>query len=331
MNTTILNYVQLSQAVSGGIFYDNSDGAGGTDIGLIGAVNVAPPNNESTWIAGADAAGGIFGTYLTSGTEWGFVDNNGAYTDIVFPSSVQTTIYSVDNNGYFVGQYLDSKVLDHSFYESAGAYSNINVPWSENNRGATTLVGGINPTGEVFGQYSKYVQTTHGAVQAWYGFTELNGVYTTVDPANALSCNVYGVNSEGVVFGDYTDPISSQVNGFVENEGAYTSIEFPGATSTEVIGVDQAGEAIGLCWNASGVANLFIESGGSYAEIANPIAAKPTQGIAFTGSDISVDSAGDVAGSYVDASDNIHGFLWNRASESFTTVLGFSQVLPCAR
>lgn len=98
----------------------------------------------------------------------------------------------------------------------------------------------------------------------------------------------------------------------------YTTIAVPGAVSTQVFGVDNAGEAIGVSTNAKGASNLFIESNSSYKIIQNPIDATK-----FTYMS-SCDGAGDIAGSYVDLSDNIYNFIWNRSSDTFTTVLGFS-------
>ena len=70
------------------------------------------------------------------------------------------------------------------------------------------------------------------------------GVYTTIDPPNSTYTEPLGINSAGVIVGDYED--QNFVNhGFIYQQGQFTIVDYPGASNTDLTGINDQGQMVG--------------------------------------------------------------------------------------
>jgi probable HAF family extracellular repeat protein len=125
----------------------------------------------------ADQVVGVFKTNYSSGTNQGFLYQNGTFTTIDDPNGAEgTQAYGINNTGEIVGQYTDSSGKSHGFIDVNGTFTTIDDPLGTN----TTLTG-INDAGQVVGFYEDSGGAYHGFVAS------LNGVSTPVDQALTLT------------------------------------------------------------------------------------------------------------------------------------------------
>ena len=103
--------------------------------------------------------------------------------------------------------------------------------------GTSTVVYGMNDSGEVVGFYIDNSGNYHG-------FLDKGGVYTTIDAPGSTYTIATGINDLGEVFGFYNNSNGNH-NGFVENSGVLTTIDPPGSPNAVVGGVNDLGQIVG--------------------------------------------------------------------------------------
>jgi probable HAF family extracellular repeat protein len=96
---------------------------------------------------------------------------------------------------------------------------------------------------------------------ASYGYLDVGGVFTTLDPPGstspfANSTQAYHANDEGDIVGFFSNATGE--HGFLYENGAYTTIDYPGATYTQVFGMNNAGDIVGAFGGAGGITCGFI-------------------------------------------------------------------------
>jgi len=181
--------------------------------------------------------------------------------------------------------------------------------------GSTNTSVGITASGVIFGDYTY--------LNHQYGFVDNGGVFTTFDsgiaeaaaPAVplAISTDVDGITSAGVIYGDYADYVINNGNqpgwqGFLNNNGVVTSITFPGANITTLAGINAAGTIVGNYelggnTNAGWIGHGFVDSNGSFTAIDVPGA--------YATSVVGISDGGEIVGNYQDNSNNTWGFVDN--------------------
>ena len=276
---TVLNFPGTLQTVGFGI----NSGAASSKIQIVGAV-------------GTNASPGPIG--YTRGFLMHYTKATGTTTEVFrnvnFPGAIEQVASGVNDSGEIVGFYEDSSGVVHSYLESGGVFTTIDVPFS----GATaTAAGAINNSGEIVGTW--YDATTS------HGFLLSGGTYTSFDYPGAVQMEALDLNNSGEIVGDYVDASGIQ-HGFSRSGGSYASFDPPGSTATGGNGINDAGDIVGsYCVTSECAANFatlqgFLLSGGTYTTITIPGA---TETIATQ-----INNKGVIVGLYFDTVGN-SGFL----------------------
>ena len=187
--------------------------------------------------------------------------------------------------------------------------------------GATALEGtgglAINASGEIAGVYSNQVGVYRGFVRATNGtITEFDAVpYTTLKAGQGTI--PISINSAGDIAGTYID--SNNVNhGFVRaSDGTITVfLAGPLATSrsqgTVAMSINDSGQVAGfyLAQDSKGFAGPFDGFVRAADHTITTFSAQNSSTSYATGTQVySINASGDVAGSYVDSSNDRHGFV----------------------
>jgi probable HAF family extracellular repeat protein len=165
-------------------------------------------------------------------------------------------------------------------------------------------VNGINPQGDVVGEFGATATSPHRGFQLG-----TDGVYTAFDFPGATVTSLVGINARGEIAGSYTLPDGSR-HTFLLAAGRITKIDYPGATTTGPLGISPLGEVIGA-YQVNGAVHAFIYSTGSgFTTIDYPNATYTNA----TGRNAS----GDVVGRYLDAANVSHGYIFSNGQ--FTSV-----------
>jgi hypothetical protein len=237
--------------------------------------------------------------------------------------------------GVIAGAYIDDNNVAHAFTRApSGALDTFDAPGAGTGPGAPgctatascpgTVAYGINPAGEIAGQYIDANGVYHGFLRF------ANGTITTYDvPAAGTGPGQGGygesINPAGVITGEYSDA-SSVWHGFVRfRDGAIIVFDAPGAGTgpgqgtfvATVSGITPAGEVTGYYFDGINVAHGYVRAPDGAITAFDP----PDAGTgAFEGTYIgSINPKGQVTGGYVDASVVNHGFL--RAPDGTITTI----------
>ena len=145
--------------------------------------------------------------------------------------------------------------------------------------------------------------------------------FTTFDPPGSTFTFPSAITPTRVIIGSYGDA-SGVTHGFLRTpSGSFTTIDVPGSPLTTPTGITPGGVIIGWYGDASGVKHGFLRArDGSITSFDAPPGGFII-GYLYTlgGPPPSVNPAGDIAGTYVDASGVEHGFLRTRDG-TFTTI-----------
>jgi hypothetical protein len=259
---------------------------------------------------------------------------NYSFTKIDVPAAAGTYTYigvsGLDASGDAVGYYGnvdgDGDGTYHGFIALTGNGSGITL----DPPGSTNTGVGINASGILFGDYTY--------LNHQYGFVDNGGVFTTFDDGIeeptapsvplAISTDVDGVTSAGVVYGDYADYVINNGNqpgwqGFLNNNGVITLISFPGANITTLAGINAAGTIVGNYeiggnTNAGSIGHGFVDSNGSFTAIDVPGA--------YATSVVGISDGGEIVGNYQDFSNNTHGFVDNNGVITTINIAGATSV-----
>jgi probable HAF family extracellular repeat protein len=212
--------------------------------------------------------GEVAGLYspVRSTPRYGFVDDNGTYTQINVSPGFSTTA-SVNDAGVVVGgSYLHTvgsvEPVYTGFIDNNGTITYLNAPGTLNANGYTNA-SGINDADQVVGTS----EATYGGLQQ--GFLYQNGTFTFIDDPNAgaQGTDAVAINNSGAIVGFYYDS-SGKVNGFIYtgnlttiNPADFTTIDNPlGVNGTQILGINDAGQIVGTYLDSSNVEHGFVAS-----------------------------------------------------------------------
>ncbi len=182
----------------------------------------------------------------------------------------------------------------------------------------------INASGEITGVYSNAIGVVHGFIRA------ADGAFTTFDAPDAGSTppGIEGtipiaIDTAGDVVGTYIDS-NHAYHGFVRlaSDGTITEFDATGAPTTvanrgtTVTGINDAGQVVGLyttgSYDTSSTYYGFVRSAdGAFTTLTEPDAGSSEnangnkQGTAA----MAINASGEIAGFYIDSSNNQHGFV----------------------
>lgn len=249
-----------------------------------------------------------------------------------------TFVIGVNASGAMTGAYSDQVGVGHGFVYANGTFTSFDAPDAGSNPPAGWLQGtvgiGMDTAGDVAGIYADNNNAVHSFLRA------ANGTITEFDDPNAPTdvssrgTMAMAINDSGQIVGTYTTgsyDTNSAYRGFLRSaDGSFTAIDAPGAGTGEsannrkqgtiAAAINTSGAITGFYVDSSNNRHGFIYSAGTYTSFDVPGATTTTQGGGtFSGTvPMSIDTAGDVVGSYTDSQQVRHGFL-RLASGTITT------------
>jgi hypothetical protein len=304
-NTTITG------VANGAVFGTYYDLAAGVIKGFIEQngvyQTVAPPGANDVSVLGVTASGAVFGNFnYTSAVAYGYgnhgyVEQNGVFSVIAAPGAIGTTLQGVTASGSFYGTYEDAKFNTYGFVAQNGVYETLDLPGLQ----SSSMLIGVDDNGVAYGDFI--------GVNSVGSFTAQNGAYVS-STVNSDTTLLWGVDGAGDTFGSYIDATSVS-HGFADIGGVVTTIDIPAALGGASFLTTVAGQYNGAFYGfydlQSGVLGSFVDQGGAFTPIA----------VAGASSTWAIGGAfGKVFGLYIDSANVDHGFIYDLAAKTYTTL-----------
>ena len=231
-----------------------------------------------------------------------------------------------------VGIYWDASGVAHGFVRTAaGTIGTFDAPGVGTGKDQGTFPFSIDSAGNIAGTYTAGCSGCFAFDGSYHGFVRsAAGTITTFDVPGAACGGTVPISiNSGVIAGMYWDA-NCVYHGFVRAaNGTITTFSAPGAGTsnslgTAAIAVNSAGVVTGTYSDASNGFHGFVRAAnGTITTFSAPGAGTggvgPFSNSVFLGTaGLSIDTAGDVAGAYTDASMVAHGFV-RAASGAITT------------
>jgi hypothetical protein len=221
------------------------------------------PGAMSTRVTGINAAGDLSGAYVDANYRPHlFTKIGGVFKTLDNPSPEDLEYYGlalggINNADETVGYYVpaDAGPPDPAvaFSEKGGVFTYL-LP-NLNGQDLSSQAWGINSaaTPWIVGSYQGA-----GFAQS-FGFLDVGGAITTIDPFGSTSTVALGVNDLGEIVGVYNDAMGNQ-HGYIDNNGVFTSFDPPGSRSTTINGINDKGDIVGFYTDPQDNVDGFVGS-----------------------------------------------------------------------
>ncbi len=218
------------------------------------------PGSAQTQVIGINNNGVTVGFWSSTNTgtdpNFGFVDNNGVFTNVNDPKTPSVSVpvnnlLGVNDHNVAVGFYNGPNGNSHGYTYSIGSKTFTPVIDSA----ASSLVAsGINNSGTIDGFY------TSAASGATLGFLDVNGQFTSVNAPGATLTELFGLNNNGLAVGVAT--INNVTDGIVYNTrtDTFALVNDPLALAgtTVINGINDHGQLVGFYTDATGNTDGFL-------------------------------------------------------------------------
>jgi uncharacterized membrane protein len=301
--------------------------ANGAQAGSPTFTTIDFPGSAATLVNGMAPSGpvAVVGDYVDVTGEHGFLFRGGSFTSISFPGAIFTEAYAININGGIVGDYSSTNssgngTAVHGYVLGGGTFVSLDFPGAN----FYTQARGINSQGDIVGTY--FIGNGVGSGESplssgnGHGFLFSGGAYSSIDFPGAILTEAWRITDAGEILGRYKSSTDGSFHMFLFANGSFTAIpDVPNAIATASSnyssgGLTEAGNIVGDYSDATPIfkdfkgigknnGNLhgFLLSGGAYTRIDFP-------GANATGA-WAVNSSGYIAGPYIDADNNSHGYL----------------------
>ena len=255
-----------------------------------------PGSQETRGVYDINNAGQMVGAYYdTSGIDHGFLDSNGTFTTLDYPSAFLTEAHGINDSGQIVGQYCGTDGRCHGFYYDGTNYTTI-----EPANATYSALEKINDSQQITGFYEDAAGLIYGFV-----YDLSTNSYTRLHVPGSVGGSVaYGINNLGLVAGTYADIGNPTYHGYLYGGGHYQDLTYLTASETNPEDLNDSGEVVGLLqFTKSGVSvyHGFLFNSGAFSKFLFP-------GADYTVA-YGVNNAGAVVGAYASGSTLSHGFL----------------------
>lgn len=201
-------------------------------------------------MTGLNAAGDFVGFYCndipcTTTPDHAFVQKAGVFTTIDPPGTDQAIARAINDAGAIVIQGYFGSVGVPFLRDSAGNFTQLNLP------GPNGQAFGMNNVGRIVGSYFPAGISR--------GFIYSNGNALYIDhPDGANGTVPWDINDAGQVSGFYFDS-NNRPHGFLYDGGSWTPIDDPlGVNGTFPQGLNNAGQIVGVYIDAFGASHGFL-------------------------------------------------------------------------
>lgn len=224
-----------------------------------------------------------------------------------------TAILAIDSTGDVAGVYADTNNLIHTFIRSAnGTITPFDISSAGSTIGAVPLA--FDAAGDLVGVYADSKEVFHGFIRS------ASGTVTSFDAPSAGTASMQGtfpgsIDSAGDVAGGYVDT-NNVVHGFVRlANGTTKSFDAPSGSlvGTAAVSINASGVIVGTYVDSSNVGHGFVRTtDGTVTPIDVPATATVPGAGSSSGQGTAayaIDAAGDIAGTYVDSNNALHGYV----------------------
>lgn len=278
----------------------NSHGFLRAGDGTISVFNV--PGFTNTSAACINDKGQIVGYSVNSGAPvqvHGFLRSAlGKFTRIDVPNETNTEPTWISNTGYIVGYVFAGGPTRAFLRDLNGVYSFIDPPGDTGG----SLASAVNDSGQVVGTYLDAKEKLHEF------FRDSDGTITEFDPPSGTYPEVDNprINSAGTIVSGFVTPAGRTESFLRATSGEFTILNMASEASTQAADLNDLGEVVGFAMtslqSADGIA-FRRNASGEFSQIPVP------EGTISSGA-ISVNASGTITGSYFDASNVEHGFVF---------------------
>jgi uncharacterized membrane protein len=295
--------INSSGTVAGTYLDDNINSHGflRTSDGTIVVVNV--PGFTNTSAACINNNEQIVGYSMNGGAPvftHGFLRSRlGSFTRIDVPNELNTEPTWISNSGLIVGYVFGDGGSPTAFLRDLnGVYTFIDPPDAAHG----SVSSAVNDNGQVVGTYVDSSFNQHEF------FRDSDGTITEFDPPSGTYPVVVNprINSAGTIVSVYATPQGNLESFLRDSSGDFTILNMPGEASTLAEDLNDLGEVVGFAepslQSSFGIA-FRRNTSGDYSNIPVPA------GTLSAGAG-AVNTNGRITGSYFDASDVQHGFVF---------------------
>jgi hypothetical protein len=266
--------------------------------GYLGFVTFDPTGSTQTNPTDINSAGQIVGTYVSDGTEDGFIYSAGTITTLAVYGALDTGIVGINSADQMIGtsatadSSAPSGFEGNGFLDTAGSITVLALA-----DGTALGPASINSTGQITGTFA--TPTEFGVDE--HGFLDTAGAITTFDVPGASNAIPVSINDAGQITGYYFTGSDNVTYGFLDTAGTFTTLDLTGAYQMDPKSINSSGQITGAYADADGNYHGFIYSAGTFTTIDVP-------GSEHTIPE-SINDAGDVVGYYQIGTGAPHGFI----------------------
>jgi uncharacterized membrane protein len=256
------------------------------------------PGATVTRVLGLNAQGDLVGMDDSISGRHAFLINRDSHASLDSAGILGThTSFArgINSQGDIVGGYAGSDGKEHGFMLHQGKLSTFDVPF----RGAVgTQLNAINDAGIIVGVWVDRAFKGHG-------FIYENSNFSKLDYPGARDTTPFGINSKGVIVGNWDSDQGSMGHGFVFFNGRLNSFDAPDAmpNQTAANGINDAAQIVGTYVGRDGRFHGFVKEGSTFTTIDCPGAVST---IAW-----GINGNGQIAGN-CDMATQRRGFVANR-------------------
>ena len=187
----------------------------------------------------------------------------------------------------------------------SGTITTFDAPDAGNGNGQGTLASAINTSGVITGDYFDAQNRYHGFVRS------ATGTLTEFDYPGATRTSAYGINTAGTVTGWYVD-VNGVVHGFVRTKKAvYTSFDGPNnPIPNQRLCHQHGGSGHGPLHRCGGGVHGFERAVNGTITTFDPPGTGVFGALVPGGFKMDINTAGDVAGYWLDSGSVYHGYLF---------------------
>jgi hypothetical protein len=217
-----------------------------------------------------------------------------AVQNVPFPADPTfTQLLGINNSGTIAG--FHGAVTAQGFTLTLpNNFTGQNFPGS-----VQSMVTGINNAGSTVGIFMDAGGTTHG-------YTDIGGVFKTVDQPGTVFNQGLGINSANTTVGYFAlDKAAGQMgqSAYSQSGGVFTSINalLPVNQNSQAVGINNAGNIVGFYLPTAATSVGFLDLGGVISTI-DPFGSTFTQALG-------INNQGEIVGFYTDAAGVQHGYV----------------------
>lgn len=227
-------------------------------------------------------------------------------------------LLGINNDGVIAGYFGSGQVVNGSLHPNKG-YT-LNPPYGQGNfvnenfpGSVQTQVTGINNTDRTVGFWVDANANN-------FGFVDHDGHFTNVVDPNSKGADggltfdqLLGVNDKAKAVGFWTDGNGNN-HGFTYDvkSGSFSEVNIAGFTSTTTTAINNKGDIAGFASNG-GADTSFIKEGVKLEWLTGPKGAVSVMALGINNED-------QVVGSYTDAANLTHGFLFDEHSQTYKAI-----------